>query len=374
MINVKNLTKKYGNFTAVKGLNFNVEKGHVYGLLGPNGAGKSTTMNIITGCLAATEGTVTVNGFDIYENAVEAKKCIGYLPEIPPLYTDMTPVEYLRFIARAKKLPKDSMNEKIDEVIKKTGISEVADRLIKNLSKGYRQRVGIAQAILGDPEIIILDEPTVGLDPTQLIEVRDLIKNLGKDHAVILSSHIMGEITAVCDYIIMIANGRIVAEGTLEELEGSKNAATVTVESRGDAASVKAELEKIEGAAYIRVSETGHSVKTVIEAKEGFDLREDIFAAFVRANAPILEMSSSFVGLEDLFIKIASMPAPEEQEEKKVRKEKKASSFSPLGKAYLDDEKDTDNGNTEADDGEDDSYRPLFSNDSDENDNGGDKE
>ena len=204
--------------------------------------------------------------------------------------------------------------------------------------------------------------------------MRDLIKNLGKDHAVILSSHIMGEITAVCDYIIMIANGRIVAEGTLEELEGSKNAATVTVESRGDAASVKAELEKIEGAAYIRVSETGHSVKTVIEAKEGFDLREDIFAAFVRANAPILEMSSSFVGLEDLFIKIASMPAPEEQEENIVRKEKKASSFSPLGKAYLNDENDTENGKTEADDGEDDSYRPLFSNDSDENDNGGDKE
>lgn len=313
MIEVKNLTKKYGKFTAVKDLNFVIEKGHVYGLLGPNGAGKSTTMNIITGCLAATEGSVTVCGQDIYENSVEAKKYIGYLPELPPLYTDMTPREYLKFVAGAKRIAKGEINDKINEVIVKAGIAEVADRLIKNLSKGFRQRVGIAQAILGDPDIIILDEPTVGLDPTQLIEVRDLIKELGRDHAVILSSHIMGEITAVCDYIIMIAHGEIVAEGTLEELEGSKNAPTITVESRGNIASIKEEISKIDGVSYVRVSETGHSVKTVIEAVRGFDIREDVFSAFVRAGAPILEMTSSTVGLEDLFIKIASMPAPKSE-------------------------------------------------------------
>lgn len=355
MIEVKNLTKEYGNFTAIKDLNFKFEKGHVYGLLGPNGAGKSTTMNIITGCLAATRGSVTVNSFDIFENAVEAKQFIGYLPEIPPLYTDMTPREYLTFVGKAKKIEKSKLAEEVNSVIKKTGVTEVADRLINNLSKGFKQRVGIAQAILGNPEIIILDEPTVGLDPTQLIEIRNLITELGKDHAVVLSSHIMGEITAVCDYIIMIAHGKIVAEGTLEELEGNKNGTTVTVESRGNAESVKEELSKLENTAYIRIDETGHSVKSVIEARKGFDIREDIFAAFVRANAPILEMTSTSVGLEDLFIKITSMPAPDDVEENKEQPAKPArqsKSYNPLGKAYLDSETPAD--------GEEE-YSPLFS-------------
>lgn len=362
LIEVTNLTKKYGKFTAIKDLNFKFEKGHVYGLLGPNGAGKSTTMNIITGCLAATEGKVTVNGFDIYDNAVEAKRFIGYLPEIPPLYVDMTPREYLTFVGKAKRIPKNSINEEIDSVIEKTGVKEVADRLIKNLSKGFKQRVGIAQAILGNPEIIILDEPTVGLDPTQLIEIRSLITELGKEHAVILSSHIMGEITAVCDYIIMIAHGKIVTEGTLEELEGSKNAATVTVESRGNAEDVKTELKKIENTSYFRVDETGHSVKSVIEACEGFDLREEIFKAFVRADAPILEMTSTSVGLEDLFIKIANMPPVDDNEdgEKKApkdesnekKKENTKKAYDPLGKAYLGEDEN---------DGANENFSPLFS-------------
>ena len=220
MIEVKNLCKNYGAIPAVRDVNFTVEKGKVYGFLGPNGAGKSTTMNMITGCLAPTYGQVLVDGYDIYDEAVEAKKRIGYLPELPPLYTDMTPLEYLEFVGRAKKIGRDELYEKIEEVMKKTGILDVADRLIRNLSKGYRQRVGIAQAILGDPEYIILDEPTVGLDPLQIIEVRELIVSLKEDHAVILSSHILQEISAVCDYVIMISRGKVVASDDIDSLVG----------------------------------------------------------------------------------------------------------------------------------------------------------
>ena len=218
MIAVKNLTKKYGDFAAVRDVSFTMEKGRVYGFLGPNGAGKSTTMNIITGCLAATSGSVTIDGLDIYEDAVDAKKKIGYLPELPPLYTDMTPDEYLLFVGRAKGLRGDALYEEVERVEKRTGLTEMRARLIKNLSKGYRQRVGIAQAILGDPEIIILDEPTVGLDPLQIIEIRELVRELGENHTVILSSHILSEISAVCDYVIIIAHGEIVASDTIENL------------------------------------------------------------------------------------------------------------------------------------------------------------
>ena len=220
MIEVKNLCKNYGAIPAVRDVSFTVEKGKIYGFLGPNGAGKSTTMNMITGCLAPTSGQVLVDGCDIYDEAVEAKKRIGYLPELPPLYTDMTPLEYLEFVGRAKKIGRDELYEKIEEVMKKTGILDVADRLIRNLSKGFRQRVGIAQAILGDPEYIILDEPTVGLDPLQIIEVRELIVSLKEDHAVILSSHILQEISAVCDYVIMISRGKVVASDDIDSLVG----------------------------------------------------------------------------------------------------------------------------------------------------------
>lgn len=347
MIEVKNLTKKYGSFTAVKDVSFEIEKGHVYGLLGPNGAGKSTTMNIMTGCLAATEGTVTVNGYDIYENAAKAKSLIGYLPEMPPLYPDMTPYEYLTFVARAKKV-KDAYGE-VKRVCELCGITEVAGRLIKNLSKGYRQRVGVAQALVGDPECIILDEPTVGLDPAQLIGVRSLISSLKEDHAVILSSHIMGEVTAVCDYVIIMACGEIVAKGSLEELEGSRAGQTITVISRGDAEALADALRKIEGVEHVASYARGEDVKCVIETAEGYDLREDIFNAYVSLGCAVLEMTSSSVSLEDLFIRLteeaASRRAEEEAEKEAAGRSdgtgyKAPDGYSPLGPAYLEDEEE----------------------------------
>ena len=218
MIEVKNLVKKYGSHLAVDHLNFTVDTGQIYGFLGPNGAGKSTTMNIMTGYLGATEGEVLINGHNILEEPEAAKKCIGYLPEMPPLYTDMKVNEYLKFVAELKKIPKPERQEQIEKVMLMVKIMDVQDRLIKNLSKGYRQRVGLAQAILGYPEVIILDEPTVGLDPKQIIEIRDLIKSLKKKHTVILSSHILSEVSAVCDYVLIISHGKLVASDTPENL------------------------------------------------------------------------------------------------------------------------------------------------------------
>ena len=218
MIEVRHLTKKYGSHAAVDDLSFTIEKGVIYGFLGPNGAGKSTTMNIITGCLGATDGEVLIDGHSITEEPMAAKKLIGYLPELPPVYMDMTPEEYLRFILQAKKVPMAKRAEQLKSVMEKTRITEMKDRLIRNLSKGYRQRVGIAQALIGDPEIIILDEPTVGLDPAQIIEIRELIRELGKDHTIVLSSHILSEVQAVCDAIMIISHGRLVASDTAENL------------------------------------------------------------------------------------------------------------------------------------------------------------
>ena len=219
MIEVRNLTKRYGSHLAVDHLNFTVGEGKIYGFLGPNGAGKSTTMNIMTGYLGATEGQVLINGHDILKEPEEAKKNIGYLPELPPLYMEMTVAEYLKFAAELKKIPKNKREAQIKEVMRLTKLKEVENRLIQNLSKGYRQRVGLAQAMLGFPEIIILDEPTVGLDPKQIIEIRELIRRLAKNHTVILSSHILAEVREVCDYVMIIANGRMVASDTPENLE-----------------------------------------------------------------------------------------------------------------------------------------------------------
>lgn len=236
MIEVKNLCKNYGTHKAIEDLTFTLEKGHVYGFLGPNGAGKSTTMNIITGCLAATSGQVIIDGMDIFEDAVKAKKLIGYLPEIPPLYLDMTVFEYLKFIADVKDIPKENTAEELLRVMTATKTEEVGNRLIKNLSKGYKQRVGLAQALIGDPEIVILDEPTVGLDPKQIIEIRELIADLGKDHTVILSSHILPEVQAVCDYIMIISEGKLVANDTAQNLEESfeKGLEEIFLEVTGD--------------------------------------------------------------------------------------------------------------------------------------------
>ena len=218
MIKVEHLTKCYGDFMAVKDLSFEIEEGHIYGFLGPNGAGKSTTMNIITGCLSATDGTVKINGYDIFEDAKKAKRCIGYLPEQPPLYMNETPLEYLRFVGEAKGLSGDELEEQVEEVITWTKIEKVKSKLISKLSKGYKQRVGIAQALLGNPQVVILDEPTVGLDPIQIIEIRDLMKDLGRNHTVILSSHILSEVQAICDRILIIDKGRLVAFDTTENL------------------------------------------------------------------------------------------------------------------------------------------------------------
>ena len=248
MIEVNNLVKRYGNHTAVDHLSFKIEKGKIYGFLGPNGAGKSTTMNMITGYIASTEGTVKIDGHDILEEPEAAKKCIGYLPEQPPVYFDMTVLEYMKFVADLKKIPKDKKANMIEEVMDMVKISDMRNRLIKNLSKGYRQRVGLAEAIMGYPEVIILDEPTVGLDPKQIIEIRTLIKELKKKHTVILSSHILSEVSAVCDYVLIISHGKLVASDTPENLgklaEGSN---TLEMLIKGEKTQIRQALEGIEG-------------------------------------------------------------------------------------------------------------------------------
>ena len=316
MIAVKNLTKKYGDIAAVRDVSFTMEKGRVYGFLGPNGAGNSTTMNIITGCLAATAGSVTIDGLDIYEDAVDAKRKIGYLPELPPLYTDMTPDEYLLFVGRAKGLRGDALYREVERVEKRTGLTELRARLIRNLSKGYRQRVGIAQAILGDPEIIILDEPTVGLDPLQIIEIRELVRELGENHTVILSSHILSEISAVCDYVIIIAHGEIVAAdtiGNLTTLYAGKS--TVDLDVRGDRERI---LSLLDGYPEITSREitdgAGGLTHLRLTLSGNEDIRESLFYRFADARLPILSMQYEEVTLEKVFLSLTEEKKPETTE------------------------------------------------------------
>jgi len=309
LIEVKNLVKKYGNHVAVNDLSFKIEKGRIYGFLGPNGAGKSTTMNIITGYLAATSGQVIVNGHDIYEEPEEAKKSIGYLPEIPPLYMDMTPREYLSFSADLKGLTKKERAGQLKDITKLTGIEDVMDRLIKNLSKGYRQRVGLAQAILGYPEVIILDEPTVGLDPKQIVEIRDVIKGLSKKHTVILSTHIMQEVSAVCDEVIIIAHGELVARDTPNNLgKHVSGSNTIEIVVKAPDYKVKAILNKMNDVTKFEVHNDAEEECTRALVSTGVekDLREDIFYAFAAAKCPIVGMSYSNTSLEDVFIKVTS--------------------------------------------------------------------
>lgn len=319
MIEVKNLTKKYGNHYAVDHLNFTIEEGRIYGFLGPNGAGKSTTMNMITGYIASTEGTVTINGHDILEEPEEAKKCIGYLPELPPLYFDMTVLEYLKFVAELKGVPKSKRPVMIDDVMGIVKIKDMKNRLIKNLSKGYRQRVGIAQALMGYPEIVILDEPTVGLDPKQIIEIRDLIKSLSKKHTVILSSHILAEVSAVCDYIMIISHGKLVASDTpdnLSRLMAGENSLEITVKTdknyAWNALQSIPEIEKIEVADGTEPGTADLKIKTIGDA----DVREQIFFKMASFGYPILRMESIHVSLEDVFLELTS--------DKKGKKKKNA--------------------------------------------------
>lgn len=306
MIEVKNLVKKFGNYTAVDHLNFHIKKGQIYGFLGPNGAGKSTTMNMITGYIAATEGEVKINGHDIFEEPELAKKSIGYLPEIPPVYMDMTPAEYLAFSAELKGIGKDKRKAMVQDILEMTGILSMQNRLIKNLSKGYRQRVGLAQALIGYPEVLILDEPTVGLDPKQIIEMRELIRNLGKTHTVILSSHILSEISEVCDYVMIISNGRLVASDSLDNLvkySESKNTIELTVKgSENQITEVMRNMTGIKGYHISASKLEADAFDVSIVRKDGMDVREKLFYDFARVNCPILMMKLEKLTLEDVFL------------------------------------------------------------------------
>ncbi len=307
MIEVKGLTKRYGSNTAVDNISFTLEKDHIYGFLGPNGAGKSTTMNMLTGYLAANDGSVVIDGFDILKDPVKAKKNIGYLPEIPPLYPDMTVREYLMFAAELKGMSKKEGRGAVEDVMKKTLVEDMSERLIKNLSKGYKQRVGLAQAIMGYPDVIILDEPTVGLDPKQIIEIRELIKELRTGHTIILSSHILQEISAVCDHILIISHGKLVASDTAENISNSmKGIGKVYLTVKGSDENVINAAASVDGADKIeteRGKEDG-TVDVCISHSSDKDLREGIFYAFSGSSLPILEMRSSCESLEDIYLKL----------------------------------------------------------------------
>jgi len=307
LIEVKNLVKKYGEHLAVDDLSFTLEKGQILGFLGPNGAGKSTTMNILTGYISATEGTVVINGHDIFDEPEEAKKCIGYLPELPPLYQDMTVREYLNFVADIKFVKKSEKRQMIDRIMRMTKITEVSERLIKQLSKGYKQRVGLAQAIVGFPEVLILDEPTVGLDPMQIIEIRDLIKELSKKHTIILSSHILSEISAICDQVMIINKGRLIVSDTPDNLSKHIGGSTgLHLEVKGEKDVVKKALENI--AEITKLDFDNNSMEGMVKlsaySKEESDIREAVFYALSEARCPIYEMHTSNMSLEDIFLEL----------------------------------------------------------------------
>ena len=307
LIEVRNLVKKYGDHVAVDHLNFTVEKGKIYGFLGPNGAGKSTTMNMITGYIASSEGDILIDGHNILEEPEKAKKCIGYLPELPPLYQDMTVLEYLKFVGELKSIPKGEIDRNISEVMSTTKLEEMKYRLIKNLSKGYKQRVGLAQALLGYPEIIILDEPTVGLDPKQIIEIRDLIKSLGEKHTVILSSHILSEVSAVCDYVLIIDHGKLVASDSPENLSKvmtGANSLELTV--KGPEEEIRKALDIVDNIEELIYHESmvKDSCDFTVKIAGDQDVRENIFFALAEAKYPILKMQSTNMTLEEVFLKL----------------------------------------------------------------------
>jgi len=307
VIEISNLVKKYGDHVAVDNLSLTIEPGKIYGLLGPNGAGKSTTMNILTGYIGATSGTVKINGYDILNQPEEAKKCVGYLPELPPLYMDMTVAEYLKFVAELKKIEKKKRKEMINDAMEMTGVSDVSERLIKNLSKGYRQRVGFAQAVLGYPQIIILDEPTVGLDPKQIIEIRELIKKLGENHTVILSSHILTEISAVCDHVFIISKGKLVASDATENLINLMSTEqNIDIIAKCDEAVARQVIENVSDVKEVKFEqpEEDDTVKFVVRAQKGCDIREGLFKAFCDRNITLLEMHSAVKSLEDVFLEL----------------------------------------------------------------------
>lgn len=307
MISVEHLTKCYGDFMAVDDLSFEIEEGHVYGFLGPNGAGKSTTMNIMTGCLSATEGQVKIDGYDIFEEADKAKRLIGYLPEQPPLYMSETPMEYLKFVGEAKGLKGKELEVQIEAVISQTKLEDVKHRLISKLSKGYKQRVGIAQALLGNPKVIILDEPTVGLDPIQIIEIRDLVKQLGQNHTVILSSHILSEVQAICDKILIINKGKLVAfddTGKMEKMMSTQELMLVVEAAMNEVTAVMECIPKdLEWES--KAGEEGLvTVNVKLKPEDTNEICRKLFFAFAEQKKAILEMHTKKATLEDVFIEL----------------------------------------------------------------------
>ncbi len=309
MIQVENLTKRFGQHVAVDSINFTVDSGEILGFLGPNGAGKSTTMNILTGYISATEGTALIDGIDILEQPEEAKKKIGYLPEFPPLYGEMTVTEYLNFVSEIKGVKTSDKKAGLDRIMDLVRIGDVKGRLIRNLSKGYRQRVGLAQALIGNPDVLILDEPTVGLDPKQIIEMRNLIKKLGKSHTIILSSHILPEVSEVCERVVIIDHGRIVASDTPANLsKGLGDTSRITLRI---AASEKQALKVVGELQGIRSVESQGSmepdtVDIIVQAEDNVDIRRPLFHAFSRASYPILMMKAVGMTLEDIFMRVTT--------------------------------------------------------------------
>ena len=307
MIRAEKLTKRYGKHLAVDNLDFTIAKGEVIGFLGPNGAGKSTTMNIISGYLSATEGRVYVDGLDVLEHAEEIKKKIGYMPELPPLYLDMTVIDYLLFVGAIKRVPKNTLKDDLDRIMELVQITDVKGRLIKNLSKGYRQRVGLAQALIGNPELLILDEPTIGLDPKQIIEIRNLIKSLRKEHTIVLSSHILTEVNAVCERVLIINKGRIVASDTVENLSiGLVGGNRLSLRVAGTEAKIKKALSGISGMLSVdtKNSVEPETVDVLIEAEPNLDVRRDVFFALSDTKMPILTMRPMDMTLEDIFLQL----------------------------------------------------------------------
>lgn len=334
MIEVKNLVKRYGNRNVVDNLSFTVEKGQIVGFLGPNGAGKSTTMNIITGYISATDGSVTVNGYDIYDEPEKVKASIGYLPEQPPLYLDMTVKEYLDFVADLKKVKSAEKEKMIRKVMRATKIQDVSERLIKHLSKGYKQRVGLAGAMIGDPEILILDEPTVGLDPKQIIEIRNLIKELSKEHTILLSSHIMQEVSAVCNQIMIINQGKMILTDVPENIPNHiAQTNDLTIKVKGNKDLIKSIVEKQEHVTYSKVLKTGEAevYQVEISSLAEHDLREDLFYAFAEVKCPILEMNLNVPTLEEVFLRLTGEGT--RQYGGKLTKEEKKKMKAKLNKA-----------------------------------------
>lgn len=307
MIQVKDVTKKYGNFVAVDNLNFEINDGEIIGLLGPNGAGKSTTMNMLTGFIEATEGTILINEKDILKNGKEAKKQIGYMPENVPLYLDLTVKEFVNYMAELKYVPKKERKKEVKEILEKVGVIDVQNKLIRNLSRGYKQRVSMAGAIVGKPKILILDEPTVGLDPKQIIEIRELIKSLGKEHTVILSSHILSEVSQICEKVIIINKGKIVAIDTpsnLEKVVANNNSIIVTVEDKEEKMmSLKEKNEEISNIQLIKDNEDG-TKQYAVYPNGDIDLRKTLFDILPKENITIFELKKSEASLEDAFIKL----------------------------------------------------------------------